>query len=624
MTKKSSPPKKVAESTRSSTEPVVPPLIYAQASPRSVGGVSMFEAGGQINSETVENFYSEDQTIYQAVDMLQSAGFQILDVSRSMINIAGSKSAYDKAFKTKIFAEERETQKSGLETTTATFMETAETAMPGLISMADTEFQNVLEGVALETPRYFMAPNSSPPPKGYWHLRVPGDVALGTNAVQAHVNGITGAGIRVAMVDSGWYAHPFFSAHGYLVDPVVLGPAASSPSTDTSGHGTGESANIFSVAPGARLIPVKMNFVNSIGAFNAAVALNPDIITCSWGSSNRFGPLSAADNALASAIASAVASGIVVVFSAGNGHWGFPGQHPDVISAGGVFKDHLGNLQASNYASGFMSNIYPGRRVPDLSGLVGMRPKAAYIMLPLQPGSDIDVGNAGGTHPNGDETANNDGWAAFSGTSAAAPQLAGAAALLKQACNRLTPGQIRSILMNTAIDVTTGTSNIGTTATVGPDDATGNGLVNTYKAVLRAKLNCLAIGPIRPITPIGGVHPITPIGGVHPVQPIRPIGPIQPIVPITPVHPVGPIHPINPIRPVQPIRPIRPVNPIEPIRNINPGQPMTEGVLPPSQSLPPAAPGADQGTTLTESDIQGIEEMLDKGEIGFQDLPPTN
>jgi hypothetical protein len=51
---------------------------------------------------------------------------------------------------------------------------------------------------------------------------------------------------------------------------------------------------------------------------------------------------------------------------------------------------------------------------------------------------------------------------------------------------------------------------------------------------------------------------------------------------------------------------------------------MTEGVLPPSQSLPPAAPGADQGTTLTESDIQGIEEMLDKGEIGFQDLPPTN
>ena len=79
-----------------------------------------------------------------------------------------------------------------------------------------------------------------------------------------------------------------------------------------------------------------MSFVNSIGGFNAAVGLGPDIITCSWGSSIRFGPLSAARQALAAAIAAAVAAGIVVVFSAGNGHFGFPGQHPDVISAGGV------------------------------------------------------------------------------------------------------------------------------------------------------------------------------------------------------------------------------------------------------------------------------------------------
>ena len=47
--------------------------------------------------------------------------------------------------------------------------------------------------------------------------------------------------------------------------------------------------------------------------------------------------LSAADQALAAAIAAAVAGGITVVFSSGNGHWGFPGQHPDVISAGGVY-----------------------------------------------------------------------------------------------------------------------------------------------------------------------------------------------------------------------------------------------------------------------------------------------
>ena len=57
--------------------------------------------------------------------------------------------------------------------------------------------------------------------------------------------------------------------------------------------------------------------------------------------------------------------------------------------------DQDASLQASNYSSGFMSKIYPNRRVPDLCGLVGMQPKAMYIMFPLEPGDQIDMGNAG-------------------------------------------------------------------------------------------------------------------------------------------------------------------------------------------------------------------------------------
>lgn len=91
-------------------------------------------------------------------------------------------------------------------------------------------------------------------------------------------------------------------------------------------------------------------------------------------------------------------------------------------------------------------------------------------MLPLEPGDEIDTTLSGpGTHPNKDETANNDGWAAFSGTSAAAPQLAGIFALIKQACPRLTPVQVRNILKNTARDVTAGNSR-----TMIPDYPTGN------------------------------------------------------------------------------------------------------------------------------------------------------
>mgnify|MGYP006201892425 CR=1 FL=1 len=97
------------------------------------------------------------------------------------------------------------------------------------------------------------------------------------------------------MCDSGWFRHPYFVNRGYRVAPVTLGPGAANPLADESGHGTGESANIFAVAPDIQLLPVKMSFVNAIGAFNAAVGLNPHIITCSWGSDKRFGPLSAAD-----------------------------------------------------------------------------------------------------------------------------------------------------------------------------------------------------------------------------------------------------------------------------------------------------------------------------------------
>jgi len=568
---------------RASRSPL-PPTVYAQVSPRSIGGVSMFEAQDRINSATVTNFMSEGDVVNAAVARLQEAGFTILQISPLTINIAGTPALYRKAFNTDIVVIDRPVIKEFAKTAVAQFLDSPETSMPGLIDTRGTKFEDVLEGVALEEPVYFMAASSFAPMKSYWHLRVPGDVSLGCNADRAHRTGITGRGVKVAMVDSGWFKHPYFVGRGYKAAPVVLGPAAVNPLADESGHGTGESANIFANAPDIDFLPVKINFVNSIGAFNAAVGLNPDIITCSWGSDVRATPLSAANQALAAAIAMAVASGITVIFSAGNGHHGFPGQHPDVISAGGVFMNPDETLRASDYASGFMSNVYAGRRAPDVCGLVGMQPRAIYIMLPLEPGDQIDTGNAGGTHPNGDETTANDGWAAFSGTSAAAPQLAGVAALLKQACPSLKPADIKDILRKTARDVTTGNCNPvsgGAAAAVGPDVATGDGLVDAHKAVMLAKIRCM--GPITPVTPIT-VTPVTPI-----------TGPIRPIV-TTPVVPVQPVRPITP----QPIQPVQPIRPIAPIVNPGPVQP-----APGEQHAARAeAPG------LSTRDVETLETMI--------------
>ncbi|MCP4001587.1 MAG: S8 family serine peptidase [Gammaproteobacteria bacterium] len=500
----------------------LPKIVYAQASPKSIGGRSLFDAPLTTESD-VEAYTSEDNILRNAVSELQNAGFEVLQVGDCTINIAGPPKLYEEVFKTKLVTDERPVIKEFGKEGEATFIDSTDIDSPGLISTSKGRVSNVIEGVAIEEPVYFFAANAFAPLKNYWHLRVPGDVSLGVNADKAHRGAMTGKGIKVVMTDTGWYRHPYFVQRGYRSSPVVLGPATASPNTDESGHGTGESANVFAVAPDVDFTMVKLSFVNSVGAFNAAAALSPHIISNSWGSSIRRGPLSARNQALAAAVASAVSRGIIVVFSAGNGHYGFPGQHPDVISAGGVYLEANGNMQASDYASGFASSIYPGRNVPDVSGLVGMRPKAAYIMLPLEPGDSIDRGNAGGTHPNGDETSSSDGWAAFSGTSAAAPQIAGACALIKQACGRLTPAQVRDILKSTARDVTVGTNNNGNTAGIGPDLATGHGLIDAYRAVMLAKLRCRPIGPI--IAPTGPGVVVDPRGPItrKPITPRKPI-----------------------------------------------------------------------------------------------------
>lgn len=518
----------------------LPKLIYAQASPRSVGGRSMFEMGS-VSADSVQAVMSEPEIVLAAGAQLQEAGFSVLQVSSTTINIAGPASLYRSAFNIDLITEDRPVIKEGSTADIAQFVECPNTDLPGLISTSGTPFANLIEGLAIEEPRYYMAANAFPPPVGYWHLSVPAGVSLAARADKAHRGGTTGSGMKVVMCDSGHFAHPFFAERGYRVGPVVLGPGASAPAADESGHGTAESANVFAVAPDVDFTMVKMSFVNSIGAFNAAVGLAPHVLSCSWGSDKQNPPLSAADNALAAAIATAVANGIIVIFSAGNGHFGFPGQHPDVISAGGVFLAADGSMRASDYASGFASAIYSGRNVPDLSGLVGMRPRASYIMLPVEPNDEIDqsLGN-GAAHPDGDETPSNDGWAAISGTSAAAPQLAGAAALVKQACPRLTPAEVRDVLRTTARDVTAGRNfnrtGMNHLAVTGPDLATGHGLVDVNRAVVVAKLRCL-----RSIAPIAPIQPITPIA---PIQPITPIVPVTPVAPIAPIRPVGP--PISP------------------------------------------------------------------------------
>ena len=499
----------------------LPNIIYAQVSPRSIGGTSMFESNEKVTPDNVESFYSETAVTNAAVEKLRQAGFTVLQVTDISINISGTPELYQNAFNIRLTTAEQPVMKQG-EEDTATFIFAEGASQQGMIDMQGTTFEDVIEGIAIEEPRYPDSVSATPPNVGYYHLDVPDDVARILKASPAHRVGWTGKGIRVAMIDSGQEYHPFFSWHGYRVNPTFLSPGATDAHIDEAGHGTGESANIFAIAPDITLLPVKLAhtvpgvFTNSTAGFNTGVDLKPHIITCSWGNDVEESSLSPANQSLATAIADAVRKGIVVIFSAGNGGFGFPGQHPEVISVGGVYVAENGSMQASDYASGFVSPVYPGRVSPDVSGLVGMQPQAAYIQLPVPGGSSIDqwLFNNGSPFPDGDETSPSDGWATFSGTSAAAPQIAGAAAVLLGIDSRLTPQEVKNHFKQTATDVIQGNSHRNTpgVAGPGPDTATGHGLVDVMKAARRVWVNTIlpSVPVIPPAPPV-----ITPTPNVN-------------------------------------------------------------------------------------------------------------
>ena len=324
-----------------------------------------------------------------------------------------------------------------------------------------------------------------PPHEQIYHLRL-SNVAMALNAPRCHQQGLTGAKMRVAMADSGFWLHPFFVRSGFKLIPTQS-PGSGPADVDSSGHGTGESANIFSIAPQCTVFGVKQGS-SAAGTLETCIDQNPHVMTNSWGWSvdrktrdqlRRSEPQFFNELIdLEQVIRSAVDKNIVVLFSAGNGHYSFPACFPDVIAVGGVTLNEDGSLEASSYASAFESKLYPGRRVPDVCGLVGRSepaPMSAHIMLPVPPASKLD----GENFPSG---RSGTGWGIFSGTSAACPQVAGLVALMKQADSTLSPDQIKKVLAARSMDVVQGTTATGESAKPGPDLATGAGLVDALRA----------------------------------------------------------------------------------------------------------------------------------------------
>ncbi|WP_299474568.1 S8 family serine peptidase [uncultured Roseibium sp.] len=463
--------------------------VIATVSPRSLGPTSLFDAEEAITSDNVKQFNSDPSDTRDAKRALARAGFHVFEdaSNETTISIGGTAKLFKDFFGAKLTKQKAEIRPA----TTVEFMATSEEPEAALMNAPD-EFSSLIEGAVVARPPTYFATHPIPPlapvhKDAYPYMMVPDGVAVVLRAARVHRLGVTGKNIVVGMLDTGHYRHPFFSSRGYRLLSTILAPGASDPADDANGHGTGESANVFACAPDCKLRMTKMGN-DTVGAINASLNANPKphILTNSWGYSvdqpgttipNWLKPLEAA-------VANAVLQGVVVCFSAGNGHFGFPGSHPDVISVGGVHVNlpDENDLEASSYASSFNSTWYPGRQVPDLCGLTGKGvnisgTKAPSIMLPVQSGASLDaIAPSTGS--------NTDGWGLFSGTSAACPQIAGICALILEKDGSLTPAQVKDKLVKSARDIKKGTTQMGHTATSGPDLATGAGLADAKWAYI--------------------------------------------------------------------------------------------------------------------------------------------
>jgi subtilisin family serine protease len=240
------------------------------------------------------------------------------------------------------------------------------------------------------------------------------------------------------------------------------------------------SALLLAIAPRVSLTMVKMAceaFSFPVAAFQRAVQLQPDVISCSWGTIRE-------EPHLHLEVANALRRGICVLFAAVNGSTDrrtamFQSvATPGAITVGGVYAGPDGTLRASDLASSYRSAVFPGRSVPDVSGPCGLLPNGNYIIFPTQPGCLFDRRNSAY-----DGTAPDDGWLVSSGTSGATAYAAGLVALAIQRGagrgGRVTP----EVLARDCVPVTEGRSMTGDECGgASPNPAVGYGLLTAGKA----------------------------------------------------------------------------------------------------------------------------------------------
>jgi autotransporter-associated beta strand protein len=329
------------------------------------------------------------------------------------------------------------------------------------------------------------APTAPPPPTASAE-QPPADIQLTlTHAYAAHDLGYTGAGVVIGVVDSGiMHTHPALVGR-VQQELIYVDPGSNNTAIDdVVGHGTwvseiaaGQAFAQFpgGIAPGASLVSARIisdteptddgsgqgNAVTAADADFFAQTLNPALIAAgvrvmnnSWGGIYWDTTNAAINQAFASAYEPFVLQhGGLVVFAAGNESKSDPS---DIAALPSV---------APQLAPGWLVAVAVDSNHPSqLASYSNACGKAMNYCL-AAPGDVIVSGKD-------DTTAKQTYWV-VSGTSFAAPQVSGAAALVWQAYPYFSNDLVRQTLLGTADDL----------GAPGPDKVFGYGELDVGKAV---------------------------------------------------------------------------------------------------------------------------------------------
>jgi subtilisin family serine protease len=331
--------------------------------------------------------------------------------------------------------------------------------------------------------------------------------------------------IVVAVVDDSFdLRHPDFQGNGKVIAPRDLkendflplpGEKETSHGTACAGLAVAEEngSGIVGVAPGCAMMPIRTTgFLDDKSiedTFNWAVEKGASVISCSWGASAVYFPLSIRQKAAISRAATngRKGKGCVIIFAAGNANRPINGSvneqnwpknivqgrtnwlsgfavHPDVITVSA--STSLNKKAAYSNWGDNISVCAPSNNAPpgmwfQETGYVYTQPAIVSALAGVGMLTTDQIGGAG--YDAGNFTNN------FGGTSSATPIVAGVAALVLSANPDLTAQQVKRILQDTADKIVDNNPDPqlgvrgGTYNSNGHSQWFGYGKVNAAKAV---------------------------------------------------------------------------------------------------------------------------------------------